>query len=143
MNKKQSEALRHKQYRKGKKAELTKLRALRHYLSKKNPELLRGFETEYDALTSPETVPTQVPPKTIPQATPPAPSQHQVAPQVSLRFSVQAPLQVPLQSPPHDPFEALLQSYMPTFDNNISTYDPIPLMARRTHTSTVKEKQYS
>jgi hypothetical protein len=39
MNKKQSEALRHKQYRKGKKAELTKLRALRHYLSKKNPEL--------------------------------------------------------------------------------------------------------
>ena len=72
MNKKQSEALRHKQYRKGKKAELTKLRALRHYLSKQNPELLRGFETEYDALTSPETVPTQVPPKTIPQATRPA-----------------------------------------------------------------------
>jgi hypothetical protein len=52
MNKKHSEALRHKQYREGKKAELTKLRALRDYVSKKNPELLRGFETEYDILTS-------------------------------------------------------------------------------------------
>jgi hypothetical protein len=113
MSKKHSEALRHKQYREGKKAELTRLRALRDYVSKKNPKLLRGFETEYDVLTSPETVPTQVP-----QATPPTPSQHQVAPHVPLQFSVQAPLQVPLQTPPH----------MPTFEfDNISTYNPIPL----------------
>ena len=57
MDQKQREALRHRQYRKRKNKKTNKLKALRAYVLRENPELFRNFEAEYSAnRTSPEGV---------------------------------------------------------------------------------------
>ena len=50
--KKQRESLRLKRLRKRRKEELLELRALREYISKKYPEQLKDFETEYHNASS-------------------------------------------------------------------------------------------
>ena len=58
MDKKQREALRHRQYRKSKKENMNKLKALHAYILRKDPELLKKFETVYSLSnkTSPQVV---------------------------------------------------------------------------------------